>query len=421
MQKQKILNCIMTFILSVILIEEGSAQSSKSTALKISENGHYFLDSNDKPFFWQGDTEWELFRYLTTAEAKALLIERKKQGFNVIQVMVNGVFPEWGVMTGMKAWEGTKAWKNDDPLTPDENYFNKVDSIIAIADQLDILLVIGVCHARDCDAGRITALNARQWAKWLAGRYKNSDNIIFSMYPHAEFASATIIRGTVAGILEADGGNHLITMHPDPSPASSSFMHPEFWLSFNTLQTWSTNLMNYDMVRSDYDRWPVKPVVNGEARYEEEDGTTPFEVRRTAYWSCLAGGFYSYGHRDNWKSPGTWRKWYDAPGAQQMKILGDFFRSFAWWKMVPDQSVFDNWINGNVAALSSDGDRIVAYLTAKTPVTINLNKITTSKTVNAWWVNPVTGERTRIGTYKTSANLTCKFSEDWQDAVLFIE
>jgi hypothetical protein len=419
--KSIILNVSLIFILILLIFNNGIAQSTRKGGVRISDNGHYFLDKSGKPFFWQGDTEWELFRYLTVKDARELLTERKKQGFNVIQVMVTGVFPEWGTITGMKAWEGMKAWKNDDPLTPDEKYFSKVDSIIAFADQLDIILVLGVYHARDYDAGRITAMNIKQWAVWFASRYKKTGNIIYSMYPHAEPASETVIRGAVAGILESDGGNHLITMHPDPSPASSSFMHTEFWLSFNTLQTWSTNLMNYDMVRSDYLRWPGKPVVNGEARYEEEDGTTPFEVRRSAYWSYLAGGFYSYGHRDNWKSPGTWRGWYDSPGAGQMKVLGDFFRSIDWWKMIPDQRIFEKWNNGNVAVRSSDGDWIVAYLTDKNPATMRLNYITASKMVNGWWINPVTGERTKTGTYKTSESQTFIIPEGWQDALLFLE
>lgn len=420
-QKLKILNCISIFILSVMIINEGVAQTNGNPALKVSDNGHYFLDKNDKPFLWQGDTEWELFRYFTVDEAKALLIERKKQGFNVIQVMVNGVFPEWGAVKGMKAWEGMKAWGNDNPLTPDENYFNRADSIIAVADQLNFILVIGVYHAKDNDGGRITVQNAKQWTAWLAKRYKNSKNIIYSMYPHADIASAPVIRAAVQGILESDGGNHLITMHPDPSPASSSFMHTEFWLSFNTLQTWSCDMMNYDMIRSDYVRLPVKPVVNGEARYEEEDGITPFEVRRSGYWSYLAGGFYSYGHRDNWKSPQTWRSWYATPGALQMKIMGEFFRSIDWWKIVPDQLIFEKWINGNVAARSSDGDWILAYLTDKAPVTIKLNYITASKSATGWWINPLTGERAKIGTCKTSENKSFIFPKGWQDAVLFLE
>ncbi len=407
-------------ILTALMAGEANAQTAGTGSIAVSDNGHYFLDKNGKPFFWQGDTEWELFRYLTAKDANALLAERKKQGFNVIQVIVNGVFPEWGAMAGMKPWKGMKAWRDDNPLTPDEDYFSKVDSIVAYADKINIILVIGVYHARDCDAGRINALNAKQWAVWLANRYRNAGNVVFGMYPHAEPASETIIRGTVAGILEAGGGSHLITMHPDPSPASSSFMHNEFWLSFNTLQTWSTNMMNYDMVRADYGRWPAKPVVAGEARYEEEDGTTPFEVRRSGWWSCLAGGFYSYGHRDNWKSPQTWRKWYNSPAARQMKIMGDFFRSLDWWKIVPDQLIFEKWVYGNVAAHSSDGDWIVAYLTDKSPVSVKLNAITATGTAVAFWINPLTGDRSRIGSYNTSDHAVFAVPEGWQDAVLYV-
>jgi hypothetical protein len=241
------------------------------------------------------------------------------------------------------------------------------------------------------------------------------------MYPHADISYATVIRGTVSGILESDKGSHYITMHPDPSPASSSFMHTEFWLSFNTLQTWSTDLMNYDMVRSDYARLPSKPVVNGEARYEEEDGTTAFEARRAGYWSYLAGGFYSYGHRDNWKSPQTWRSWYSSPGAGQMNIMGGIFRSFDWWKMVPDNLIFEKWINGNVAARSTDGGWIVAYITDKAPFTLRLKYITASKSVTAWWINTLTGERIKIGIFNTSENKTFVLPDGWQDAVLFLK
>ncbi len=111
--------------------------------------------------------------------------------------------------------------------------------------------------------------------------------------------------------------------------------------------------MNYDMVSADYARLPVKPVVDGEARYEEEDGTTPFQVRRAGYWACFAGGFYSYGHRDNWMSPQTWRTWEDTPGTKQMKVMGDLFRSIEWWQSGSGSVHLFDWIKGDVAARSS--------------------------------------------------------------------
>src|SRR5580700_3662860 len=317
------------FAAVLILFMAGSI--ARASALGISANGRYFVDAEEKPFFWQADTEWELFHLFSVEDAKTFLLDRRKQGFSAIQVMVAGVYPEWRASKGLQPFDAEPAWLDNNPLTPNEAYFKRVDAIVAAAEQDGIVLVVGVYHAKDCDFGRINATNARMWARWLARRYKNAKNIVWSMYPHAEQASEPVVRATVRGLQEGDGGAHPITMHPDPSPTSSSFMHSEPWLSFNTLQTWSTDLANYDMVRSDYARTPVKPVVDGEARYEEEDNTTPLQVRRAGYWACLAGGFYSYGHRDNWMSPQTWRKWYDTPGAKQMRVMSDLFRSIDWW------------------------------------------------------------------------------------------
>jgi hypothetical protein len=57
----------------------------------------------------------------------------------------------------------------------------------------------------------------------------------------------------------------------------------------------------------------------------------------------------------------------------------------------------------------------------KTPVKIKVNNITASKTVNGWWINPLNGERTKIGIYKTPGNKTFMLPEGCQDGVLFIE
>jgi len=421
MQTLSIAKCAAISLALASLFVPGSALAGANTNIRISGNSRYFVDSDGKPFFWQGDTQWELFHLFSVADAKELLSDRRKQGFTVIQVMVTGVYPEWDASKGMKPWQEQQAWLNNNPLTPNEEYFKRADAIVAAADEEGIVLVLGVYHGRDNDFNRINASNVKIWSRWLSYRYKNAKNIVWSMYPHADPTSEPVVRAAVRGLQDEDGGAHLITLHPDPSPTSSSFMHTDFWLSFNTLQTWSTDLMNYDMVRSDYKRTPVKPVVDGEARYEEEDGTTPFQVRRAGYWAYLAGGFYSYGHRDNWASPQTWRSWYNTPGVKQMQIMGDLFRSLEWWRLVPDQSLFVDWTKGDVAARSSGGDWIVAYLTSKDPVSIKLSAITASDSATAAWVDPVTGARTAIGVFPTSRTKEFSPPAGWEDAVLLIE
>ncbi|MEP7110866.1 MAG: DUF4038 domain-containing protein [Ferruginibacter sp.] len=414
---------VRLFILLVLSLfgpDQFNAQIPGKALINISANGRFFVDEYNKPFFWQGDTEWELFHLFSVADAKTLLLERKSQGFTVIQIMITGVYPEWGMMKGVKHSNEIEAWLNQNPLTPNERYFKRADSIIAIAAKYGIILVVGVYHAIDVEKGRISLQNARPWAGWLAQRYKDEKNIVWSMYPHADSASLVIIKATLEGIREGDGGTHLITVHPDPSPKSSSFIQQQEWLSFNTLQTWSSKFINYEMVKSDYEKVPVKPVVNGEARYEGEDGTTAFESRRAGYWSYLAGGFYSYGHRDNWKAPLKWRSWYRSEGVLQMKIMGDIFRSVEWWKLVPDQSVLVEIANGNVAARSGDRDWIIVYLTSMKPVTLKLNTITALNKVTAWWIDPISGKKEKIGKYNVSGNQAFFPPKNLQDVILLI-
>jgi len=405
--------------LLIITIAAVTATAANNQALKVSDNGRYFV-KDGKPFFWQGDTDWELFRVYKVSEANAILQKRKEQGFTVIQAMATGVFPEAAGIVKMKPIPGLQAWIDWNPLTPNEKYFSRMDSVVAAADALGLVLVVGVYHAWDQDKGRINVKNVRPWAKWLTSRYKNARNIVWAMYPHSKQASDSVVMAAVQGIKEGDGGRHLITIHPDPGPVSSSIMHSQPWLSFNTIQTWTSNFTNYDMVAKDYAKMPAKPVVDGEARYEGEDKTTPFETRRVGYWSNLAGGFYSYGHAGNWLYPLTWKDWIDTPGAKQMKAVRDVFESVDWWNLVPDQTILTGGVIGNAAARSAKGDWIIVYFTSKDPVSLKLDKIN-APSVKGYRIDPRSGDKTDLGVLNTSAAYAYTLPEGWEDAVLIFK
>lgn len=384
--------------------------------LKIAENNRYLTDQNNVPFYWLGDTEWDIFRDFTLTDAEALLEDRAEKGFSVIQTMIFGV--SGGTRPNLM---GEKPFIKDDPEKPNEAFFKFVDSVVEIADKKGLIVVLGIYHKSD-DYGRlITIKNARTWARWIGQRYKNNKNIIWSMFPSANDSYVPIVRELAAGLMEGDGAAHLITVHPDPAQASSSWIHNESWLSFNTIQTWKSDFINYTMVADDYSKSPVKPVINGEARYEDEAGTIPLQVRNGAYWSCLAGGFYSYGHGGNWMSPGKWRTWIDSPSAGDMKILGEVFRSLEWWKLEPDQSVISGETGQKVVARSSDGTWIISYLPGKGRIDINMDKIISIGLISAVWINPATGDRTVIGKFNNSGIQTFTVPEEWNDALLLLE
>jgi len=400
-----------------IFINVFSLAQSKSI-IQVSGDKHYFIDKAGKPFFWLGDTEWELFHQLSVPDAKALLLKRQKQGFTVIQVMVTGVFREWAMQKGNPIDTSNEAWIHGDPSRINEAYFKRVDSIVDYAATLDLVLVIGVYHSQDVDHERVTISNAKTWATWLAKRYSHSLNIVWSMYPHATSASLSILNEIIQGIHDGDGSRHLITVHPDPSPTSSSFFYPAQWLSFNTLQTWNTGFINYTMVLRDYRNIPQLPVVNGEARYEEEDGTTPEDTRRAGYFSMLAGGFYSYGHQDNWRSAATWRSWYASPGAKQMQVMKTIFEHITWWDLVPDSTILINHTEGNVTAISAKKKWIITYLSKPQTIHVSKKYNTLLKNSTIVWIDPVTGQtmpaiRENNGMAFTPPN--------WTDAVLLIK
>jgi hypothetical protein len=308
-------------------------------------------------------------------------------------------------------------WTNYDPRTPNEGFFTRMDAIVAAAREERLLLLIGVYSTDDVKAKRITLGNIGAWTRWLAHRYKDESNIIWTMYSSLDLESRPLVRAAVEGLREGDAGSHLVTVHPEGTAGSSSGLNAD--LSLNTFQSLSTGYLNFQMAQADYVRAPAKPVINGEARYEDEDGTTAFDVRRSGWWSYLGGAAFSYGHINNWK-PSSWRDWVNAPGAKQVQVIGSFLRSLAWWKLTPDQNILVDGGEG-VSARSMDGDLIVAYLPTNSPVTMRLNAITSRKTASVSWINPLDGVKTQIGRYSTSARVNLVPPADWHDAVVLAE
>jgi hypothetical protein len=92
--------------------------------IKVSDNRHFLVDSGNKPFFWLGDTSWELFHRMTREEIDEFLEIRRQQGFNVIQAVALAEF------NGIREPNRYGDWplNNEDPtqlaITPGNNPAN---------------------------------------------------------------------------------------------------------------------------------------------------------------------------------------------------------------------------------------------------------------------------------------------------------
>ncbi len=400
---------------------------STISPILVSPNGRYFVDRKGNPVFWLGDTQWGLLRLVTPENARHILVNRQAKGFNVILIMLMGVGkdnlpPEPNIYD-------ERPWLDDDPLKPNEKYFQHVDKIIRLGEETGQTFVVGVYHKWHVD--HITVKNARAWARWVAQRYADVPNLMWSMYPQAKEEFKPVSRELAAGLQEGDGGAHLITVHPDPSVASSSFIHDEPWLAMNMIQTCMDYDRIYETVSADYARRPVKPVVMAEGAYEGlEFGKTQsaHDIRKQAWWTQLAGGHHVYAHVGSWRapiSPETWDKWIDSPGSGQLKIFKEIMTSCRrWWDMVPDQSLFASGVaegfDLNVAARSAENDWALVYLSTPSAVSLRLDDLGKGK-LHATWIDPATGERTPADTFAATDTRTFTSPQGSEDALLYIE
>jgi CubicO group peptidase (beta-lactamase class C family) len=390
--------------------------------VKVSKGDRYFVDQKGEPVFWLGTTQWQLFRDYTLDDARTIIAKSKEKGFMFAQVMLMGVGD--GTKPNI---HGDKPWIDDNPLTPNEAYFRNVDSVVRMAREQNLNISMTMYHQSYRKA--ITLEKARGWAKWVASRYKDVPSIVWSMTPEAKPEFVPILRELAAGLHEGDGGAHLITCEPDPAPYSSSFIHGESWLDFDSIQTWKSVELIYPFITKDYNLKPVKPVLMAEGAYEHgsEYGfdVSPLWIRRQAYYSYLSGAHHAYGHNDSWRVLPTWKQALDAPGAFQLAILKKVLTDRPeWWRLVPDQDLFASGGNTsgqilNLAARDHQGRWALAYLGGKAEFSIRMEKLNASP-VSAFWVDPRDGHEEPLGKLSNAGVQPFRTPEGWEDAVLVL-
>jgi hypothetical protein len=412
-----------------------------SGPIRISSGGRYFVDERGEPFFWLGDTAWPLFAQYTLDEAESYLENRARKGFTVIQ----GVLA-WGGGTGFEAnrpgpnYAGHVPWE-ESPSRPNDAYFEHVDHLVRFAAARGLTLaMLPTWGYYVTEAEVFDPESARAYGCWLGARYREQPNIVWvNGGDRIPVGREETYRALARGLREGDGGAHLITYHPCGWHSSSQFWHREDWLDFNMIQTWTDWDKIYPAVVCDGLMWPAKPVVLGEPAYE--DGPEypfgpirPLIVRRQAWWTFMAGGFFTYGQNQMWRMEPGWTSTFDTPGASHMTQFRTIATSRAWWNMVPDQGLFESGVSSertlNGARRSVDGNCAMLYLSSQCHVLVRLNRILTRE-VRATWVNPQNGEQQDVGTFATG-NLTQRVFPErtvqwfstpghWEDAVLILD
>src|SRR5688500_20316616 len=72
---------------AICLFSDTARAAEAPSGLQVSDNKRFLIRSDGSPFFYIGDTAWELFHRLNREEADRYLQDRAGKGFTVIQAV----------------------------------------------------------------------------------------------------------------------------------------------------------------------------------------------------------------------------------------------------------------------------------------------------------------------------------------------
>ncbi|HVZ55376.1 MAG TPA: glycoside hydrolase family 140 protein [Chitinophagaceae bacterium] len=424
--------------------------------LQVSADGHYLLYADGTPFFWLGDTGWELFHRLTRGEILTYLENRRRKGFTVIQAVI---LPEFDGLRTPNRY-GQVPFLGLDPDRPNPAYFSLVDWVVQAARQkhlfLGLLPTWGDKVARLWGQGPVVfnPANAYRYGLFLGRRYAASPNIIWilggdrpALNDSADWRP--VWRAMARGIREGTGGNALITYHTSGGAYSTSQQMPqEDWLQINTMQ--SGHGSGHDVpvwawITRDRGLNPVKPTLDAEPNYEDHPVNPwpvwnpangyfrAYDVRKQLYRSVFAGACgVTYGHHAVWQfySPREakinhadryWTQALDRPGAFQAGYLRRLIESRDPVDRIPDSSLLEGPAGSGgqhrEAFRDREGRYAMVYLPQGGSVVVDGTALR-APVLQAWWYDPRKGRAIRAGRVPRSDRMAFRapsegFGMDW--------
>ncbi len=438
------------FTLLVLLISSACCFAQ----IQVTSN-HRFLETKEgKPFFWLGDTDWELFHRLTREEAESFLETRRQQEFNVIQAVALAEFN--GIRQPNRY--GDLPLLNEDPtqlsITPGNNpnnateydYWDHVDFVIDKAAEKKLYVGLlptwgdKVAHLWGDGPIIFNEKNAYIYAQTLAKRYGRKWNVLWILggdrpavyksnkeVTEKEFDDRPIWNAMAKAIEDELGKEAFITYHPaGGSYSTTQYIHNEPWLDMNSFQSGhgAREAEAWDWVKRDLAMNPTKPTLDMEPCYEDHpvnpwDGKwtrqrgyfTAYDVRARIYRGIFAGACgVTYGHHEIWQFLNKelnepinvgdtlipWRKAAQAEAANQMRYLKKLMLSRPYTTRIGDQSLITSdkgttYVDLIYATCDEKSSYAFIYLPQSKSVSIDLSKISgTTKSIG--WFDPRTGK-----------------------------
>jgi hypothetical protein len=395
-----------------VLPSKGQNPLLKHGYLKVSADGRLLIHADETPFLWIGDTCWAAPVNATPEEWDGYVADRTQKGYTLLQLSI-----AWAPEPGRGAIPPFLSTLPDITM-PNPAYFQNLDRIVTRANEAGLaVMMVGFMETphRYPQPEQIAV-----FSRYVAARYAGSA-VVFS----PSFDSGILEQETLAAamaIREAAPDN-LITMHM--GTGVGPHFHDAKWLDFDMYQSGhnggdravqSTRVakMSAELLALT----PRKPIVNGEAIYEESYGAVDQDVRRTAWLTFLSGGVgYTAGIDDVYEwTPEVMVKML-LPSSDQIALLTRFLRAIPWTELTPAPERVLNQpedATGLMAcALTGDKTMTLAYLPQGGAITLDLEGCPPE--YGLAWLNPVSGELQVAGnTFSTShTRLQAPDTGDW--------
>lgn len=445
-----------TFITSLILLALALGLNAASKPwdhgqLRVSDNRLYLVHEDGTPFFYMGDTAWLMPERLDADEVAYYLSRASAAGFNVAQVQTINAVPamnRYGALSHPDGWDLSHV---DRPGV--YGYWDHMDHIVRTAEREGIYIGMVPIWGGLVKAGLMNVDQAREYGRFLAGRYKDSPNIIWIIGGDIQGNIKTEVWDALAESIKQGDPGHVMTFHPRGRTTSARWFADRDWLDFNMFQS-GHRRYNQRMGNKDYpitegteeDSWmyvdsarvysPLKPVLDGEPSYEDipqglhsndEPRWTDRDVRRYAYWGVFGGACgHVYGHnaimqfvrpgvKGAYFADGDLKPWWralDDPGFNQMIHLKRLMLSLPYLDRVADQSVIlGNGQRYDRLIATRGHDYLLVYNHTGRPMEIDLGKIS-GKTKRLWWMDAATGTITYLGEATGTAKHTPSTTAD---------
>lgn len=288
--------------------------------IQVAAGGRYFEHADGTPFFWLGDTWWKgLCKRLTWEGFQELTADRKRKGFNVVQI-VCGTYPdELGLLQPSWENEGGLPYLDSNFSVMNPEYFKYADR------RFEHMIDAGIVPAIVGGWGRAVNLDAvgidgyKRHFRNLVARY-GAHPVVWIMggetgskqgpwYAAAEYLAAT------------DTYDRMLTNHTNQGRdaledhAVFDFdMDATGHAGYATVNKAIQDIINYRTIA------PIKPILTGEACYEEHMQGNFADLQRYLFWGCMLSGAagHTYGAAGIWHmglpgDHGNWGGWEHQP------------------------------------------------------------------------------------------------------------